>query len=43
MELAGHPEVAAKRISVTAIDGPITLGGHVMGNHDIVQLICEHP
>jgi osmotically-inducible protein OsmY len=29
-ELARDPEVAAKHISVTAVDGAITLGGHVM-------------
>jgi osmotically-inducible protein OsmY len=32
-ELKHDPEVAAKHISVTAIDGAITLGGHVMTNH----------
>jgi osmotically-inducible protein OsmY len=33
-ELERDPEVAAKHISVTAIDGAITLGGHVMRNHE---------
>jgi osmotically-inducible protein OsmY len=33
-ELERDPEVAAKHISVTAIDGAITLGGHVMSNHE---------
>jgi osmotically-inducible protein OsmY len=33
-ELEGDPEVAAKHISVTAIDGAITLGGHVMRDHE---------
>jgi osmotically-inducible protein OsmY len=33
-ELDSDPEVAAKHISVTAIDGAITLGGHVMTNHE---------
>jgi osmotically-inducible protein OsmY len=28
------PEVVAKHISVTAIDGAITLGGHVMTIHE---------
>jgi len=32
-ELESNPEVAAKHISVTAIDGAVTLGGHVMTNH----------
>ena len=29
-ELDSDPEVIAKHISVTAIDGAVTLGGHVM-------------
>jgi osmotically-inducible protein OsmY len=33
-ELERDPEVAAKHISVTAIDGAITLGGHVMTIHE---------
>ena len=33
-ELESDPEVLAKHISVTAIDGAITLGGHVMRDHD---------
>jgi osmotically-inducible protein OsmY len=33
-ELESDPEVAAKYISVTAIDGAITLGGHVMRDHE---------
>lgn len=33
-ELEADPEVLAKHISVTAIDGAITLGGHVMRDHD---------
>jgi osmotically-inducible protein OsmY len=33
-ELECDPEVAAKHISVTAIDGAITLGGHVMTIHE---------
>ena len=33
-ELECDPEVAAKHISVTAIDGAITLGGHVMRDHE---------
>lgn len=33
-ELDSDPEVAAKHISVTAIDGAITLGGHVMTIHE---------
>ena len=33
-ELECDPEVAAKHISVTAIDGAITLGGHVMTYHE---------
>jgi osmotically-inducible protein OsmY len=33
-ELEGDPEVVAKHISVTAIDGAITLGGHVMRIHE---------
>jgi osmotically-inducible protein OsmY len=33
-ELERDPEVAAKHISVTAIDGAITLGGHVVTNHE---------
>jgi osmotically-inducible protein OsmY len=33
-ELEDDPEVAAKHISVTAIDGAITLGGHVMTYHE---------
>jgi osmotically-inducible protein OsmY len=33
-ELERDPEVAAKHISVTAIDGAVTLGGHVMTNHE---------
>jgi len=34
MELEGDPEVGAKHISVTALDGAITLGGHVMSIHE---------
>lgn len=33
-ELEGDPEVVAKHISVTAIDGAITLRGHVMRIHE---------
>jgi osmotically-inducible protein OsmY len=33
-ELERDPEVAAEHISVTAIDGAITLGGHVMMIHE---------
>jgi osmotically-inducible protein OsmY len=33
-ELERDPEVVAKHISVTAIDGAITLGGHVMMIHE---------
>jgi osmotically-inducible protein OsmY len=33
-ELESDPEVAAKHISVTAIDGAITLGGHVATYHE---------
>jgi osmotically-inducible protein OsmY len=33
-ELESDPEVAAKHISVTAVDGAITLGGHVMAIHE---------
>ena len=33
-ELESDPEVAAKYISVTAIDGAITLGGHVATTHE---------
>ena len=33
-ELERDPEVVAKHISVTAIDGAITLGGHVMTIHE---------
>ncbi len=33
-ELERDPEVIAKHISVTAIDGAITLGGHVMTIHE---------
>jgi osmotically-inducible protein OsmY len=33
-ELERDPEVAAKHISVIAIDGAITLGGHVMTIHE---------
>jgi hypothetical protein len=33
-ELEDDPEVAAKHISVTAIDGAIALGGHVMTIHE---------
>ena len=33
-ELDSDPEVVAKHISVTAIDGAITLGGHVMSIHE---------
>lgn len=33
-ELECDPEVIAKHISVTAIDGAITLGGHVMTIHE---------
>ena len=33
-ELESDPEVAAKHVSVIAIDGAITLGGHVRTNHE---------
>jgi osmotically-inducible protein OsmY len=33
-ELESDPEVAAKHISVTALDGAIALGGHVMTIHE---------
>ena len=33
-ELDSDPEVVAKHISVTAIDGAIMLGGHVMSIHE---------
>jgi osmotically-inducible protein OsmY len=33
-ELESDPEVTAKHISVTAVDGAITLGGHVMAIHE---------
>src|SRR5205823_5520891 len=33
-ELERDPEVVAKHVSVTAIDGAITLGGHVMTIHE---------
>jgi osmotically-inducible protein OsmY len=33
-ELESDPEVSAKYISVTAIDGAVTLGGHVMAIHE---------
>ena len=33
-ELESDPEVVAKHISVTASDGAITLGGHVMRDHE---------
>ena len=33
-ELDSDPEVGAKHISVTAIDGAITLGGHVTRDHE---------
>ncbi|MFZ1880211.1 MAG: BON domain-containing protein [Gaiellaceae bacterium] len=33
-ELAADPEVVAKHISVNALDGAITLGGHVMTVHE---------
>jgi osmotically-inducible protein OsmY len=33
-ELERDPEVAAKHISVTAVDGAVTLGGHVMRDHE---------
>lgn len=33
-ELEGDPELAEKHISVTAIDGAITLGGHVLTYHE---------
>ena len=33
-ELDADPEVAAKHISVTAIDGAVTLAGHVMTIHE---------
>jgi hypothetical protein len=33
-ELERDPEVVAKHISVTAIDGAITLAGHVVTNHE---------
>jgi osmotically-inducible protein OsmY len=32
--LESDPEVGAKHISVTAIDGAITLGGHVTSDHE---------
>lgn len=32
-ELQSDPEVAAKHILVTAIDGAVTLGGHVVTDH----------
>ena len=33
-ELEDEPEVAATYISVTAVDGAVTLGGHVMTHHE---------
>ena len=33
-ELERDPAVVAKHVSVTAIDGAITLGGHVMSIHE---------
>ncbi len=33
-ELSSDPEVYAKYVSVTAIDGAIALGGHVMTIHE---------
>lgn len=33
-ELERDPEVAAKYISVIAVDGAVTLGGHVMRDHE---------
>jgi osmotically-inducible protein OsmY len=33
-ELESDPEVAASHISVTSVDGAITLGGHVMTYHE---------
>jgi osmotically-inducible protein OsmY len=33
-ELGSDPDVVAKHISVTAIDGAVTLGGHVMTIHE---------
>jgi osmotically-inducible protein OsmY len=33
-ELRDDPEVGAKHISVTVLDGAITLGGHVMTDHE---------
>lgn len=33
-ELQSDPEVGAKHISVTAVDGAITLGGHVTYDHE---------
>jgi osmotically-inducible protein OsmY len=33
-ELERDPEVVAKHISVTAVDGAVTLGGHVMRIHE---------
>jgi osmotically-inducible protein OsmY len=33
-ELESDPEVGAKHISVTAVDGAITLGGHVTYDHE---------
>jgi osmotically-inducible protein OsmY len=33
-ELQDDPEVGAEHISVTALDGAITLGGHVMTDHE---------
>lgn len=33
-ELEADPEVGAEHIAVSAVDGAITLGGHVTGNHE---------
>ena len=33
-ELESDPEVDAKHIWVTAVDGAVTLGGHVITNHE---------
>jgi osmotically-inducible protein OsmY len=33
-ELEGDPEIDATHVSVTATDGAITLGGHVMTTHE---------
>ena len=33
-ELERDPEVSARHISVSAVDGAVTLGGHVRGEHE---------